>query len=67
MSYSLHQSILRICNELESAYREESTHPLREVLDGELATAYVFAKELELHGYAAFCELASQYGKGEKE
>jgi len=67
MSYILYRSILIAAAKLESANNEDALGIIRDVLNGELATAYVFAKELELHGYEAFCELASQYGQGEKE
>ena len=65
MSYSLHKALLGISEDFKYAFDNGDLGMARRTIDGDLATAYAFAKELELHGYEAFCDLAKEYGESE--
>lgn len=65
MSYSLHESLSHAIEDLMFAVTNQNSEMINRVIDGDLATAYVFAKELEVHGYESFCDLAKQYDEGE--
>lgn len=64
-SYSLHESLLGIAVDFQYAFDNGDLGLARRTIDHDLATAYVFAKELELHGYEAFKTLVDQYNQGE--
>lgn len=65
-SYSLHQSLLGIAADFQYAFDHGDLSMARRAIDGDLATAYVFAKELETHGYEAFKALVDQYNQGKE-
>lgn len=65
MIYSLHESLSHAIEDLMFAVADQNPEMINRVIDEDLATAYVFAKELEVHGYESFCDLAKQYDKGE--
>lgn len=64
MSYSLHKSLLEISADFEYAFDNGDLGLAHRTIERDLATAYVFAKELELRGYEAFKELVDQYNQG---
>lgn len=64
--YSLHQSLLNIAADFQYAFDNGDLGLARRAIGGDLATAYVFAKELETHGYEAFKALVDQYNQGKE-
>lgn len=64
-NYSLQKALLGIAADFKYAFENNDVGLAYRTIEGDLATAYVFAKELEERGYDAFCELVDQYNKGE--
>jgi hypothetical protein len=67
VKYSLHKSIMDIQGCLYDVIETGNISILRRLVDNDLATAYVMAKELETHGYEAFQSLIEEYSMGDKE
>lgn len=65
MNTLLHELILGAVAILGKAIQDNDFSLVQQTVeDGNLALAYVLAKELEIHGYEAFCELIKEYQEG---
>lgn len=60
MSYCLHKALLGIAHDLEYAFVNGDLGLIHRIIESDLATAYVVAKELEEHGYEAFCDAVNE-------
>ena len=67
MSYRLHQALLGVANDLEYAFVNGDLGLIHRIIERDLATAYVVAKELEEHGYEAFCDAVNELNQGTPE
>ena len=66
MNIGLHEGLLSAIENLQYAFDNQDFGMFRRVIEGDLAAIYVAIKELETHGYEAFCDLVKNNG-GEKE
>jgi hypothetical protein len=65
MSYCLHKALLGIAADFKYAFDNHDLGLAIRTIEGDLATAYVVAKELEDHGYEAFKEMVENYDNGD--
>ena len=60
MSYCLHKALLGIAADFKYAFSNGDFGLAMRTIEGDLATAYVVAKELEEHSYEAFCDAVNE-------